>query len=176
VSLLGLEIQEATIVEMPQSFRDAARNPWVLYFLPFNPAIVPRAKYLPPSETKANMSNAIASGMATMDETSPATTSLLRSLAPPPWGYPAREREDAKFRLQGNVRCAINPVRRRRARVPARMRTIGRHPGPHHGFEIWQAFCNAYWTAQRSAPMQIDLLLVWAAILGGLTFLAMATD
>jgi hypothetical protein len=49
-------------------------------------------------------------------------------------------------------------------------------PCPHHGFEIWRASCNAQDTAQRSATMQPDLLFVWAAILGGLTFLAMVTD
>jgi hypothetical protein len=49
-------------------------------------------------------------------------------------------------------------------------------PEQHCVSQIWPAFCYAHWTAQRSAPMQLDLLIVWAAILGGLTFLALVTD
>jgi hypothetical protein len=49
-------------------------------------------------------------------------------------------------------------------------------PCPDHGYEFWRASCNEGCTAQRSATMLPDLLIVWAAIFGGLTFLAMATD
>ena len=41
---------------------------------------------------------------------------------------------------------------------------------------IWRTSCKGHWTAQRSATMSLELFLVWAAILGGLTFLAMAAD
>jgi len=52
-------------------------------------------------------------------------------------------------------------------------------PCRDHGFGIrlnWRTSCKGQWTAQRSATMPLDLFLVWAAIFGGLTFLAMAAD
>jgi hypothetical protein len=127
------------------------------------------------------MPNAIASGMATLDDTSPAMISSLRSLATPDepilYGAGAPPRE---VRFKETIGSAINPVRPDRAsalKAPwARCAQFAGTPGPRCGLESGAPFAVHIWTAQWSATMQPDLLLVWAAILGGLTFLAMAAD
>jgi len=111
------------------------------------------------------MPNAIANGMATVDETRPAMISPLRSLTAPEQtiGRAVRPGRNQSGSPRQGKRRGVNPHNERAGAASCRM-------------QIWRAFCKANRINDRSAMMQPDLLLVWAAIFGGLTFLAMAAD
>jgi hypothetical protein len=86
------------------------------------------------------------------------------------------DRQDQHQPSQRENQLTVQCISRASQTLPSDSHNPQATPGAVAAGQSWRAPCSAHGTAQRSAPMQLDLLIVWAAILGGLTFLALAAD